>query len=240
MFEQYIQMKEEKRKNHIYTDGFDTLIRNLPEIKSKLDEAKSFASGLLKKAGQGIEKTKNQLSEQNRSFSSHPSMESSMKMSQNKTQASRRHTAIGNSVIIAKEINFEDDIGPSESNSSSMEKARPSRPPPPRPPAPMLQNSTCNGQNNNTVSPEPTLISFDSPPVSSPQTLDLADNFDLLNKYTSMSLNQKSVNLISGTQSISPKAPPRVKSAASTTSWLHSNLDSTRPKSDIDEFDPLA
>ena len=47
MFEQFATMKETMRARHQGHDAFDTVIRNLPELKSKLDDAKKFMGGLL-------------------------------------------------------------------------------------------------------------------------------------------------------------------------------------------------
>ena len=47
MFEQFATMKEKMRAKHQGHDAFDTVIRNLPELKSKLDDAKKFMGGLL-------------------------------------------------------------------------------------------------------------------------------------------------------------------------------------------------
>jgi hypothetical protein len=229
MFEQYIQSKEEKRKKQIFTDGFDTLIKNLPELKTRLDEAKKFASGLLKKAGQGIEKTKNQLTEQNRSLSSYPSMETTIK----KQQFKRRNTTNNSGVRVAKELIFDDDV--TNTAEPNTIPTRPARPPPPRPPAPSATTVTTTVTNENNNCPVESLINFDSPPITTPvKTLELTDNFGLINKYNHLSLNQKSNP--SSTSSATPGAPiaPPRSNPPPRNSWLHQNI-----QSDLDEFDPL-
>ena len=109
MFEQFITMKETMRSQHRGLDAFDTVIRNLPELKSKLDDAKKFVGGLIDRGKREINKKRE------------TPRNSVPKIPPPRTQSS---------VIVAREL-FADDA-PSETR-NSPEMRRPARPPPPRP-----------------------------------------------------------------------------------------------------------
>lgn len=101
-------MKETMRSQHKGLDAFDTVIRNLPELKSKLDDAKKFVGGL-------IDRGKREINKKRETPRSLPKMPPPRPQS---------------SVIVAREL-FADDEQQETRNSPEMR--RPARPPPPRP-----------------------------------------------------------------------------------------------------------
>ena len=108
MFEQFITMKENMRSQHRGLDAFDTVIRNLPELKSKLDDAKKFVGGLIDRGKREINK----------------------KRETPRNSVPKMPPPRQSSVIVAREL-FADDVPPETRNSPEMR--RPARPPPPRP-----------------------------------------------------------------------------------------------------------
>jgi len=239
MFEQYVTMKEDKRRKFEGRDGFDTVISNLPELKSNLDALKKFGVGLLEKGKKEIQNKNKQLRkefEKNRMNSfGNPSQPGFQSTNQNQPVKT-------NSVIVAREL-FADD---SPTDSEPIEKSRPARPPPPTPSAinPSVDSSP--------VQQRPiSLINFSSPETLSPTEKSktiapkMVDNYSLLSEWSSMSLSSQPVSTaytgsatMTGNTAAGSATGNQTQNSSSSTSWLHSNM--TKPKSDLDEFDPLA
>jgi len=202
---------------------------------------KKFGVGLLEKGKKEIQNKNKQLRkefEKNR-------MNSFGNPSQPGFQPTQNQPTKTNSVIVAREL-FADD---SPTDSEPIEKSRPARPPPPTPSA--VSTSTV----ASPVQQRPiSLINFSSPETLSPTEKSktiapkMVDNYSLLSEWSSMSLSSQPVSTAytgsatvagSNTGSATGSATgSQTQNSSSSSSWLHSNM--TKPKSDLDEFDPLA
>jgi len=180
MFEQFATMKETMRARHQGHDAFDTVIRNLPELKSKLDDAKKFMGGLLDRGRREMAKKRENVKIEHKFERNLPQ----------RTQSTQ--------VIVTKEL-----FDISAPTSVEQQRTRPNRPPPPRPAS-----------------------------VAVTPSLNLVDNFSLINEWSNLTVSTPATT----TTLTNNNGPGEEKQHT----WLHSNIKPEKPKSVLDEFDPLA